>query len=418
MYKEIKSCRLCGSSELVSVLNLGNQCLTGVFPAEKNEDVESIPLELVKCDTSKNKENCGLLQLKHTAQLEKMYGDNYGYRSGLNVSMVKHLQQKVKDIIQLAQPSREDLVIDIGSNDCTTLRAYPDDLKLNLLGVDPSALKFKEFYPPHIRLIPNFFSRENVEKVIGPTKGAKIITSIAMFYDLEDPLAFVRDIYQMLDDEGVWVFEQSYMPTMLDRLAYDTICHEHLEYYSLKQIQWALDKVGFKILSVDFNDINGGSFSVVAAKKGSQRIASSSLIKNILRAEENLGLDTLAPYEKFETRVKEHRLLLKEKLSDLKKKGKKVFGYGASTKGNVVLQYCDITTDELPFIAEVNVQKFGHFTPGSLIPIVSEKEAKDLSPDFFLVLPWHFRENIISREAQYIKQGGKLLFPLPEISVV
>ena len=239
-----------------------------------------------------------------------------------------------------------------------------------------------------------------------------------MFYDLEFPLKFMEDIYELLDDNGVWVFEQSYMPTMLLMNSYDTVCHEHLEYYRSKQIKWMTDRVGLKILDVKFNKVNGGSFSVMAAKKESSYPEAKSLVDRILKEEEELGLHTLKPYHDFQNRVLEHRKQFQDKIQKLNKQGKKVFGYGASTKGNVVLQYCQLQEKDIPFIAEVNPDKFGSYTPGTLIPIISEEQAKAMKPDYFVVLPWHFRDNIIAREKMFLKQKGKLLFPLPYLEVV
>ncbi|OFZ53973.1 MAG: methyltransferase [Bdellovibrionales bacterium RIFOXYC1_FULL_54_43] len=416
MYQSITQCRICGNRNLKTVLDLGNQALTGIFPETKTRNVGLMPLELVKCMEQPGKDHCGLLQLKHTGNLSEFYGKDYGYRSGLNKSMVLHLQGKVKKILDQVKLGRGDLVIDIGSNDSTTLQAYPKDGP-TLVGIDPTGVKFSKFYPPHIRLIPDFFSAENVTKHFGSQR-AKIITSFSMFYDLEDPLAFMRQISEVLANDGIWVFEQSYMPTMLERNSYDTICHEHLEYYALHQIRWMTERLGLMILDVEFNDINGGSFSISVAKKGAPFKINEKQVNEILAREKELGLHTLRPYEEFKARVYHHREELLEFIRKANASGKKVFGYGASTKGNVLLQFCDIRENDVPCIAEVNPDKFGCFTPGTLIPIVSEAEAKKMKPEYFLVLPWHFRENILGREQDYLNSGGKFLFPLPKIDVV
>ena len=228
----------------------------------------------------------------------------------------------------------------------------------------------------------------------------------------------MRDVHDILADDGIWIFEQSYMPAMLEHNSYDTVCHEHLEYYALRQIQWMAQRVGFRVLDVEFNDVNGGSFSITIAKEGSSFPANEGNVSSALSREEELGLQTLAPYRAFEKSVSEHRLTLNNLLRAINHSGKKVLGYGASTKGNVILQYCNLTGQDLSCIAEVNEDKFGAFTPGTLIPIVSETDAKRMGPDFFLVLPWHFREAILSREAQYRRAGGKFVFPMPSVSVV
>jgi hypothetical protein len=418
-YSEIKKCRICGNTNLVPVLDLGEMALSGVFPKTKDEKVPISPLELVKCSEGDGEEgSCGLLQLRHTYSLEDMYGENYGYRSGLNASMVKHLKEKVERIKGICPPKEDDIILDIGSNDSTLLQSYGDEEKGYLrIGIDPTGVKFKKYYPDYISLIPNFFDAKLFKEKF-PGKKAKIVTSIAMFYDLEEPMKFVKDIYDVLDDDGVWVFEQSYMPTMIKNLAYDTVCHEHLEYYRLKQILWMTKKLDMKIIDIEFNNINGGSFSVMVAKNSSKLEENKELIEKILDEEKDFGLDKNQRYLKYADDVKEHKEKLVLLLNDLKKQGKIVYGYGASTKGNVVLQYCGIDGELLPKIAEVNKDKFGVFTPGTLIDIVSEEDAKKDMPDYMMVLPWHFKEFIVEKEKDYLDKGGKLLFPLPRIEIV
>lgn len=407
---EIKKCRISDSKNLISVLDLGNQALTGVFPKSINTEITSGPLNLVWCPDS------GLLQLKHTYDLDEMYGENYGYRSGLNQSMVRHLTQKARFLERLSILKSGDVVVDIGSNDATLLKGYSSkDIKR--VGIDPTGQKFKEFYTEEITLLPEFFSA-NIYKNTIKTKLAKIITSISMFYDLESPINFVQDIRDILDIDGVWHFEQSYMPTMLRMNAYDTVCHEHLEYYSLGVVKTILEKCDLKIIDVQMNSINGGSFAVTAAKKESTLKPNSAVINWMLGQEDRMGLHTPRPFREFEERVFQHRENLLRLIRDLNNDGKKVMGYGASTKGNVLLQFCGLTNKDIPCIAEVNKDKFGSYTPGTNIPILSESEVKAMKPDYLLVLPWHFRENIIQREAEYLESGGKLIFPMPEIEII
>ena len=297
MYTEIRKCRICGNTELVPILNLGSQVLTGVFPKKKDAVITSGPLELVKCKADKENNSCGLVQLRHSYNLKELYGDNYGYRSGLNKSMVEHLRRKVEKIEGIVDLNSGDLVIDIGSNDGTLLRAYSRD-DLNLVGIDPSGKKFMEYYPDHIRLIPDFFSAQSIRNIFADKK-AKVITSIAMFYDLESPMDFMRQIKEVLSDDGIWIFEQSYLPSMLEMNAYDTVCHEHLEYYCLKQIKWMTDEAGFKIIDVEINGINGGSFSVAVAKDNSSCRMKNTLTEKFLHDEESKGLNGLKPYKNF-----------------------------------------------------------------------------------------------------------------------
>ena len=406
----IDRCRVSGSNNLITVLNLGNQALTGIFPKSKDEKITTGPLELVWCPDS------SLLQLKHSYDLLEMYGDNYGYRSSLNVSMVEHLKQKIYHLEKLYNITSGDLVIDIGSNDATLLKSYTTK-GLKRIGIDPTGNKFKNFYTDGIELIPDFFSKDIFFKQYGKNK-AKIITSIAMFYDLEDPKKFILDILEVLDKNGVWHFEQSYMPTMLRMNSYDTICHEHLEYYSLLNIKTLLGECGFKIIDVVMNSINGGSFAVTACKNENPIKSNDAVIEWLINNEIRMDLHTLKPFKQFEERVYEHRTNLRNLIIDLNSNGKKIIGYGASTKGNVLLQFCGFSEKEIICMAEVNQEKFGSYTPGSNIPILSEEEAKLMEPDYMLVLPWHFKETIIKREKEYLNKGGKLIFPLPEIEII
>lgn len=417
MYSEISGCRICGNSNLESVIDLGQLCLTGVFPKSKDEKVLLAPLELVKCMEDDTEKSCGLVQLKHSYDPYEMYGDNYGYRSGLNSSMVAHLKDVADKNSRFVSLQPDDLIIDIGSNDGTLLESYPENNYL-LVGIDPTAERFKKFYPDSVKIIPDFFSSQIIKDRFGGRR-AKIVSSIAMFYDLESPLDFVQQVYGILDNDGIWVLEQSYMPLMLKRNAYDTICHEHLEYYGLKQVKWMLDRVGFKIVDLEFNDVNGGSFKLIVAKKTSSRKECSDSVAATLYHEKNSYLSTLRPFEEFRNKVSQHRERLISTINEINQRGQKVFGYGASTKGNVVLQYCGFTENDIPYIAEVNEDKFGTYTPSSYIPIIPEKEAKAMKPDYFLILPWHFRNNFLLREREYLKRTGcKLIFPLPEIEVI
>jgi hypothetical protein len=416
MYTTISQCRICGNRELDPLLDLGTQALTGVFPKDREMDMPRYPLELVKCRDNGSGKTCGLVQLKQSFQADEMYGINYGYRSGLNRSMVDHLQKKADKIKSTVSLASNALILDIGSNDSTLLQAMHIP-GLRMVGMDPTGAKFQQYYPPHITLIPDFFSAARFQQEFGQDP-AKVVTSIAMFYDLEAPLEFVKQVYEILAEDGVWVFEQSYLPTMLAMTSYDTICHEHAEYYALKQILWMLDRVGFVVLDVELNAANGGSFSVMAAKKGASYARNEAAVGQLLGEEEKIGLSDMGIYNRFRDRVFKHREDLQQFLCNARNRGEKIIGYGASTKGNVILQFCGITRDQLPCIAEVNSDKFGAVTPGTKIPIVSEQEARSMNPTGFLVFPWHFRDSIIARETQFLASGGKLIFPLPRIEVV
>jgi len=408
-YTRLTKCRVSNSPNLVSVLHLGMQTLTGVFPRSRSEPVTQGPLELVWCSDS------GLLQLNHSYDPHELYGDNYGYRSGLNQSMVRHLQAKVRRLEALAELKRGDVVLDIGSNDATLLKAY-EQPGIERIGIDPTGSKFRDHYPADIALVPDFFSRRNFENV--SQRKARIVTSIAMFYDLEDPVDFATNIAEILEPDGIWHFEQSYMPSMLRTNSYDTICHEHLEYYSITVVRSILEKAGLKILDVQMNAVNGGSFAVTAAKTSAGRASDQAMVDWLVEQERRMGLETPRPFRDFEERVFRHREDLRRLIRSLVADGRKILGYGASTKGNVVLQFCGLGPDEIPAIADVNPNKFGCVTPGTHIPIVSEQEARAMKPDFFLVLPWHFKAGIVERERGFLEGGGRMIFPFPEIEIV
>jgi SAM-dependent methyltransferase len=405
----LRQCRACGNPDLDCFLKLGDQALTGVFPKTPEEPVTSGPLNLVFCA------KCGLVQLGHSYDLSEMYGMNYGYRSGLNASMVRHLNQKALSIESRFRKSLPVTVLDIGSNDGTTLASFPAEDHL-LIGFDPTGKKFRHHYRKDIRLVDTFFSaatfRQNFDQTVD------LVFSIAMFYDLEKPVEFMRDIASILSPGGVWHSEQSYLPTMFEQNAYDTICHEHLEYYTLTQVSWMAREAGLRVIDVELNAVNGGSFAVTFCRQDNTELAESPNVAFVLEQEKGFNADPTTTFTRFRTNVEKHRADLSRKLEYLRKSGRKVFGYGASTKGNVLLQYCGITRDLLPCIADVNPDKHGKITPGTHIPIVDEAEARAQKPDYFLVLPWHFREHIVAREQDFLQGGGRLIFPLPHIEEV
>lgn len=405
----LQSCRLCGTSDLVTTLDLGDQALTGVFPKSTAEEVSAGPLVLVWCRA------CTLLQLAHSYEPTEMYGDNYGYRSGLNRSMVQHLARKAAGLEELVRLSPGDVVLDIGSNDGTLLGSYTTS-PIRRIGIDPTAERFARFYADGVEIVPRFFSADTFRNL--GAEPARIVTSIAMFYDLEDPVAFARDVRECLAPDGVWHFEQSYMPSMLRSTAYDTVCHEHLEYYSLATVQHILNEAGLELIDVRFNRVNGGSFAVTAANKRAPINPRRALIDWFIAQESRVGLNTPGPFRRFEERVFQHRTDLIELVTTLRSHNACVMGYGASTKGNVLLQFCEFGSEHIEAIADVNPDKFGHVTPGTGIPIVPEEEIRLRRPDYLIVFPWHFRDSIIDREDDFLRAGGRLIFPLPEIEIV
>lgn len=411
-YKMIDGCRVCGNKELMTILDLGQQALTGVFPRSRDEVDLVAPLELVKCSPT----GCGLVQLRHDVDLNVMYGERYGYRSSIRPFMVQHLKSKVDRVMEFADLGPGDLVLDIGSNDSTLLRQYPQENGPHLVGCDPSAEKFRDRYPEGSDLIVDFFSAGAFRGRMGDRE-ASIVTSIAMFYDLPDPVEFMRDVRAVMADDGVWMIEHSYLASMLDTNCYDNICHEHLEFYALSQIEYMAERAGLKVLSAEPTDVYGGSLCVVLAKDTSTRPVDEAGLQKLRTLEVEAGLDTMAPFEAFRERIERHRQELRDFLDSSKTKGLLTLGYGASTKGNVVLQYCGITEEDLPCIGEVNEEKDGCLTPGSKIPIVSEEAAKDLVPDQLVVFPWVYRDGFIEREQEFLARGGRLVFPLPELEI-
>lgn len=400
-------CRLCGSPSLHEVLDFGDLALTGVFPASPEEFVPTGRVRLGLCQV------CGLVQLGDTFPPDEMYGDNYGYRSGLNGSMVAHLERIVQRLETRIDLSAGDVVLDIGANDGTLLKAYsvPGIVRI---GIDPTIAKFAEYYPEDIIAVPDFFSARAFATVAPRT--AKVVTSIAMFYDLEDPVAFARDIASSLDDDGIWYFEQSYMPWMLRSGAYDTICHEHLEYYSLTVIKEILDRAGLHLIDAATNAVNGGSISVVAGKQAGR--GPSVYARWLLEQEAADRVHSPDVWVDFRHRVLNRQRALRSLLEDIVAEGKTVMGLGASTKGNVLVLTTPVTDDLVSKVGDVNPYKFGRFLPGSHIPIVSEEQVLAENPDYLLVLPWHFRETFMSSLAGYLAGGGRLIFPLPDLEVV
>lgn len=409
-YREIAACRMTGSDRLASILDLGTMPLTGVFPATPQVDVPGGPVELVLCLDG------GLVQLRQSYDPSLMYGQNYGYRSGLNGAMVRHLTDITKALDRRCPTAEGDVILDIGSNDGTLLGTYPRRGQF-FLGMDPTVVKFGEFYPTHVRAVPSFFSEEEYRRHCGQRQ-ASLVTSIAMLYDLDCPRAFMQQVANILAPEGLWYTEQSYLPAMLHQCAYDAICQEHLEYYGLTQLQWLAKQAGLRIIDAAQNDTNGGSIAVVFAHAESSHHGNSALVNLLLQQEADRGLGTPSAFMAFRVAVDCHRRELPAFIRALRADGKTVLGYGASTKGNVLLHACGLTVEDLPCIADVNVDKHGRVTPGTHIPIVSEAEAHAMKPDYFLVMPWHFQSFIVERERAFLERGGKLIFPLPTINVV
>lgn len=373
-----------------------------------------ISTSLLRCDPTKDERACGLLQMEHTVPPEVLYSA-YWYRSGTNNTMLQHLRGITEDVLAILNKP-EGSVLDIGCNDGTLLGYYPESFEK--YGIDPSDVA-KEINGK-VRVIQDVFPSTELLAILNGRK-MDIVTSIAMFYDLEDPIAFTRGVKNILAPDGIWIFEMSYMPTMLKMTSYDTICHEHLEYYSLAVIEYILKKAELKIFNVTLNSINGGSVRCYATHIDNFIYKSGSFFNNIqsLHQEEfDLELDTDKPYKHFQDRVNVHKVELKSLLKRLKQEGKRIHIYGASTKGNTILQWCGIDNRIIDVAAERNPDKFGARTLGTDIPIVSEAESRAMNPDYYLVLPWHFKEEFIERERETLNRGIGLIFPLPTIEII
>ena len=408
LFHRLTSCRICGSDDLHLVMDLGSQSLTGRFPAEGEPDPPTAPLELIRCEA------CGLVQLRHSVKLSEMFSERYGYRSGTNATMSNHLAQIAKDVTSRVDLEAGDVILDIGCNDGTLLKSYPTK-DLVRIGFDPIASAFRDQYPSSFVVGAAFFAFDAFNRLAQGRK-AKAITSIAMFYDLEDPGKFVGDVAETLAPDGVWVLEQSYLPEMLDKNSFDTICHEHLEYYALAQIERLASDKRLRVFDVKLNEINGGSFQVWVCHRDASYENNSSVLQSLREREASVGLSSARSFEQFRQNVASLRHNLVNFVRGEVLRGKRVFVYGASTKGNVLLQYFGLDKSLITACADRNPTKWGSRTPGTAIPIVSEEDARKKA-DYFLVLPWHFREEFISREAEFIARGGRLIFPLPELQI-
>lgn len=413
-----QTCRLCGSSALTPVVSLGEQYIGGAFakPDCTPPVQRRIPLDLVRCDPARDQNACGMVQMRHSVPPRVLYA-SYWYRSGVNQTMRDHLAGIAHMAEQIAGLKTDDLVLDIGCNDGTLLKSYRTD-GIKRLGIDPSNV-VAHARAAGLQVVNDFFSASALQSAY-PDQKPKVITSIAMFYDLENPRAFVNDIKSSLHEEGVWVLELSYLPSMLKVNSFDTICHEHLEYYSLAPMERLLAEHGLEVIDVTLNDSNGGSFRIAAGHAGKVKPSNEARerVQQLRLAEFDMALDTDAPYALFRKNIQKIRKDIRSFLKKAKAQKKLVHGYGASTKGNTTLQFCGVTPNLLPAIADRNQDKWGTKTVGTNIPIISEAESRKQKPDFYLALPWHFIEEFKKREHEFLKRGGKFVMPMPQVHFV
>jgi NDP-4-keto-2,6-dideoxyhexose 3-C-methyltransferase len=396
-------CKNCKKKTIKKIVKIGNQPLSGFFYSRKKKNLSKYSLDLYKCL------NCDLVQLNNSADTKKMYGKEYGYKTSVSKMMVSHLKEKVTRIKKYKLIKSGNRILDIGSNDASFLKLFGKNYKL--FGIDPSAIKFKKEYRG-MKLITNFFSKKNIIQNI-KNKNVKfdLISSFAIFYDVEDPNSFCQDIELLLNDNGIWICEFSYLPLMLKNLTFDQICHEHIMYYSFVVFEKILINNNLKVIDIKLNEINGGSIEVIISKNNSKMRINKSLIKKIKDDEKKI---TKRSFQNFSRRIQK----IKQDLNNFINKNSPIIGYGASTKGNIVLNYSNINSTQVPYICDANRQKFGKFTPGTNIEIISKDKMRQLKPKYLLVLIWSFRPEIIKQELEYIKQGGNLIFHLPKFHIV
>ncbi len=413
VFYKINECRICKSKDLKKIIDLKSQYIQGSF-IKKNFPkpyLKKIPLQLVLCS------RCTLVQLLHTTKKEILY-KNYWYESGINKTMKLHLNALVSELYSIKQNEIKKIkVLDIGCNDGTLLNYYPKTVEK--YGIDPSQI-IERINKKKINVIRDFFPPQKKN-----LKNLKIkfdlITSIAMFYDLDDPNLFVKNIKHYLNDNGIWVFELSYLLDMIKLNSFDTICHEHLEYYSLTSLNYLMQSHGLKIFKVKKNKSNGGSIRCfITHDKTTTYNKKINLIyfNKLLKNEKKLKIQNTKIYEEFFSNISKIKIRLNKIIKEIKKRNESIYILGASTKGNTILQFLNIDNKIIPYAIERNREKFGAKTIGSNIEIISEKTAKKKLPNYKLVLPWHFKKEIVKREKNYLKNGGKLIFPLPTIKII
>ncbi len=403
----ISKCRNCQSNLLEKLFSLGKLSFTGKFPSKKRDIISKAEINIVIC------KKCKLVQLDRNFNKKFLYGKDYGYRTGINHTMTNHVKKVVKSMEHLTKLKNREYVLDIASNDGTLLNFYS---KKNIrVGIDPIINKHKKYYKNINYKIANFFNFNSINKILPKVK-FKIITALSMFYDLENPNSFLKDSSKLLHKDGVLLIEHADLFSIVKNNIFDTFCHEHLEYYSSKVIIDMVKKHNLRVFDHKFNDINGGSSQYFICHKNAKYVTKKS-IKNILEIEKKFQISNIITYKIFFKKIHDIKEKLLNKIKIILNNKKIIHGYGASTKGNVLLQYFGIDKNQIQYIADRNPLKFNKFTPGTYIKIISEKISRKLKPDYYLVLPWHFKKEILKRESKIIKQGTKFIFPLPKIKI-
>ena len=405
---KIKNCRNCKNTELFDLFSLGKISFTGKFPNTIRQNVPKAYLNVLMC------KKCKLVQLDRNFDLNYLYGKSYGYRTGINKTMTDHVKKIVRKCSALVKLKSKQYVLDIGSNDATLLNFYANDIIK--VGVDPLVNKYKKFYKKINYKISNFFKIKDIEK-IKIKKKFKIISALSVFYDLRDPNKFIKEIKKILDDKGVFVLEHVDLYYIIKNNIFDTICHEHLVFYSSKIIIEMMKNNGLKVFNHEYNEINGGSSRYYICHSKTNFKVSKNIKKVLLR--ENLqGIELKKTYKLFFTKILNEKIKLIKLIKKIKNEEQDIHGYGASTKGNVLLQFYNINNKVVNYIADRNPLKWNSFTPGTRIKIISESQSRKIKPHFYLVLPWHFKNEILIREKNIRKKGTKFIFPLPKVRVV
>lgn len=404
------------------LLDLGEHYVSDFLldPETEYEQRQRSPLTLVL------DEEIGAPKLTKMVDLGKMYG-KYWYHSGTNASMTNQLKEIATEVSNRIKYNKNDIWLDIACNDGTMFRFIPDEfIKLGIDPVEDSFLKLSSGLADVV--VQDFFSMDAYQRTGFGNQKCKVITTIAMFYDLEDPHKFIDDVKAILSDNGVWVIQMSYTPLMVEQMAFDNICHEHVYYYSLNSIKKLLEPHGFKIVDCSLNDTNGGSFRVYLQKNNASdnsfgtkplRDVCNYRIKSILEYE-NSHADISRPevWSNFYSKLLKMKKQTVDFIRSERAKGKVIYGYGASTKGNTLLQFYDLTANDIVAIAERSPEKYGRFVVGTNIPIISEKVMRDAKPDYLLVLPWHFIKEFVERESDFLNSGGKFIVPCPEFKII
>ncbi len=359
--------------------------------------------------------HCKFVQLTHNFDNAYLYNFEYGYESGINSTMKNHLLKIVQKVSKIKKLTKKSVVVDIASNDGTLLNSY--NKNIIKVGIDPILNRFKKNYKNIKYKIPDFFSY-NKFKNLKLKKKADVITAFAVFYDINNPNDFLSDIKKCLDEKGIFIIEQSNLAYMIKLNSFDTICQEHLGYYSTNVIKALIERNELKIFDHEYNKSNGGSSRYyITHKENNQIKVKNKNIYNALKFEEKFKLGDIKTYVKFEQNIKKIKIQCKKKIDSILKSNKTIHGYGGSTKGNVILQYFDINNKNIKFISDRNPFKFNRYTPGTKIKIISEKKSRNLKPNYYFVLPWHFKKEILKREYKIRKKNTKFIFPLPKFSI-